>query len=86
MKNRYLKNGGKIQKTCLGCLEFTNIFIRFVQRGQFFPKGFSQNSMNYKVKVSFCLEMVVILLKNENNLISIFPLQRPHSALLLHPV
>ena len=79
--HKYKKNGSKSEK-----YKFTNIFRRFFQRGKFLIKGFQQNSMNYKVKVSFCLEMVVILLKNENNLISIFPLQRPHSALLSHPV
>ena len=54
------KNGSKSEK-----YKFTNIFTGFFQRGQVLLKGFQQNSMNQKAKVTFCLEMVMIPPKNK---------------------
>ena len=59
------KNGSKSEKYI-----FTNIFNRFFQRGKFLLKRFKQNSIDQKVKVTFCLEMVMFLLKKEKFLIS----------------
>ena len=54
------KNGSKSEK-----YKFTNIFTRFFQCGQFLLKGFKQNSMNQKVKVTFSLKMRGKVVKSE---------------------
>ena len=58
------KNGSKSEK-----YKFKNILTGFFQREQVLLKGFQQNSMNQKAKVTFCLEMVMIPLENEKILI-----------------